>query len=60
MSRYNWLIGHEVRVFANDPGDRVSIPGRVIPKTLKIVLDTYLLNTQQYKVLSRGKWSNPG
>ena len=31
------LVG---RVFANDPGDRGSIPGRVIPKTLKMVLDT--------------------
>ena len=29
-------------------------------KTLKIVLDTSLLNTQHYKVLSRVKWSNPG
>ena len=35
------------RVFANVPGDRGSIPGRVIPKTLKMVLDIYLLNTQQ-------------
>ena len=38
------------RVFANGPGDLGSIPGRVIPKTLKMVLDTSLLNTQQYKV----------
>ena len=30
--------------------DLDSIPGRVIPKTLKMVLDTALLNTQQYKV----------
>ena len=34
------------RVFANDPGDLSSIPGRVIPKALKMVLDTSLLNTQ--------------
>ena len=27
-----------------------SIPGIVIPKTLKMVLDATLLNTQQYKV----------
>ena len=33
--------------------------GCVIPKTLKMVLDTSLLNTLQYKVLSRVKWSNP-
>ena len=39
-----------VRVFANGPGGLGSIPGRVIPKTLKIVLDAYLLNTQYYKV----------
>ena len=32
-----------------------SISGRVIPKTLKIVLDTSLLNTQQYKVRIKGK-----
>ena len=44
-----------VRVFANGLGDLGSIPGRVIPKTLKMVLDTSLLNTQQYKVLIKGK-----
>ena len=38
------------RVFANGPGDLGSISGRVIPKTLKMVLDTSLLKTQQYKV----------
>ena len=36
------------RVFPNGPGDLGSIPGRVIPKTRKMVLDTALLNTQQY------------
>ncbi len=35
-----------------------SIQSWIIPKTLKMVLDTSLLNTQQYKV--RIKWSNPG
>ena len=34
------------RVFANGPGDLCSIPGRVIPKTVKMVLNTSLLNTQ--------------
>ena len=29
--------------------------GHVIPKTLKMVLDTSLLNTQQYKVCIKGK-----
>ena len=42
-------------VFANGPGDLGSIPGRVIPKTLKMVLETSLLNTQQYKVGIEGK-----
>ena len=36
-------------------GDLGSIPGRVIPKTLKMVLDTTLLNTQHYKVRFKGK-----
>ncbi len=39
-----------VRVFANCPGDLGSIPGRVIPKTQKMVLDATLLNTQHYKI----------
>ena len=43
------------RVFANGPGDLGSTPGRVIPKTQKMVLDTTLLNTQQYKVRIKGK-----
>ena len=49
-----------VRVFANGPGDRGSIPGQVIPKTQKMVLDTTLLNTQHYKVRIKVKWNNPG
>ena len=32
-----------------------SIPGRVIPKTQKLVLDASLLNTQHYKVRIKGK-----
>ena len=47
-----------VRVFTNGPADLGSVPGRVIPKTQKMVLDASLLNTQPYKV--RVKWSNPG
>ena len=42
---YQTLIGQVSRVFAKDPGDLGSIPGCVIPKTLKMVLDTSLLNT---------------
>ena len=49
------LIGLVGRVSANGPGDMVSIPGCVIPKTLKMVLETSLLNTQQYKVRIKGK-----
>ena len=51
----NQLIGLVGRVFANGPWDLGSILGRVIPKTLKIVLDTSLRNTQQYKVHIEGK-----
>ena len=43
------------RVFAIDPGDQVSIPGRVIPKTFKMVLETSFLITQKYKVRMKGK-----
>ena len=43
------------RVFANGPGDQGSIPGRVILKTQKMVLDATLLNTQHYKVRIKGK-----
>ena len=48
-------IGLGVRVFANGPGDLGSIPGRVIPKTQKMVLDASLLNTQHYMVRIKGK-----
>ena len=48
----HWSMG---RVFANILGDLGSIPGCVIPKSIKIVLDPSLLNTQQYKVCIKGK-----
>ena len=51
------LVG---RVLANGPGDLGSIPGRIIPKTLKMVLDTSLLNTQQYKVRIKGSGAIQG
>ena len=51
----NQAIGLMSRVFSNGPGDRGSIPGRVIPKTQKMVLDAVLLNTQYYKVRIKGK-----
>ena len=50
----NRLIILVVRVLANGPGDLGSIPSRVILKTLKMVLDTSLLNTQQYMVRIKG------
>ena len=49
------LIGLVDRVFANGPGDQGSITRQIIPKTFKMALDTYLLNTQQYKVRIKGK-----
>ena len=42
-------------MFTNGPEDWGSIPGRVIPKTQKIVLDAALLSTQHYKVNIKGK-----
>ena len=48
-------IGIMVREFANGPGNLGSILGRVIPKTLKMILDASLLNTQYYKVRIKGK-----
>ena len=56
MMKNSYLkLGLVGRVFANGPGDLVLIPGRVIPKTLKMVLDTSLLNIQHYKVRTKGK-----
>ena len=49
------MSGLAVRVFANRPGDLGSIPGQVILKTQKMVLDASLLNTQQYKVRIKDK-----
>ena len=46
------LVG---RVFTNGLGDQGSIPGQVIPKTQKMVLDAALLNTQHYKVQIKDK-----
>ena len=49
------LISLVGRVFFNGVGNRGSIPGRVLPKTLKMILDTFLLNTQKYKERIKGK-----
>ena len=52
---YDQAIGLMSWVFVRGPGDQVSIPGWVIPKTQKLVLDAVLLNTQIYKVRIKGK-----
>ena len=49
------LLGQMISMVANGPGDRGSIPGRVIPKTPKMMLDAALLSTQHYKVRIKGK-----
>ena len=46
------LVG---RLFANGQGYLGLVPGHVIPKTLKMVLEACLLDTQQYKVHIKGK-----
>ena len=52
---HNQAIGLMSKVFADRLGDQFSIPGRVILKTRKMVLDAVLLNTQHYKVRIKGK-----
>ena len=49
------MINRNLIFLSIGQGDSGSIPGCIIPKTLKIVLDTSLLNTQQYKVCIKGK-----
>ena len=49
------FIAMMVREFANGLGDRGSIPGRVLPKTQKMVLNASLLNIQHYKGRIKGK-----
>ena len=55
----NWAISLMSRVFANGPGNRGSIPARVIPKSQKWYLmpPCLLLNIIRYG--SRVKLSNP-
>ena len=49
------LVGLVGRVFDNGSGDLGSIPVHVMPKTLKMLLDTSLLKPQQFKVHIKGK-----
>ena len=46
-------------MFANGPGERGSIPGRVKPKTQKMLRDTASLNNLHYKVRIKGKVERP-
>ena len=57
---YFWL-GHwpNGRVFANFREDSGSIPGQVMPKSQKMVLDAAFFNTQDYKVWIKGKVEQP-
>ena len=50
---YCWSVSEKIG--ANGTGDLDSISGHVIPKTLKMVLDTSLFNIQQYKVCIKSK-----
>ena len=56
---YSILISKSERcmcyVCANSPGNCGSIPGWIIPKTQKMVLDAALLNTEHYKVWINSK-----
>ena len=54
------LIGLVDRVLANGPGDLGSIPGCIIPKTLKWYLIPPWLTLSNIRYISRVKWSNPG
>ena len=51
-------IGIMSRVFTNGPKDRGSIPGQVIPKTQKMVLDAAFLTLSIIWYWSKVKWSN--
>ena len=54
---YKNIVG---RVFASGPKDQSSIPGRVIPKTQRMVLYASLPDTLYYKVQIKCKWGNAG
>ena len=56
----NQLIVLVSRVFTNCPRRPGFNPRSRHTKDFKMVFDTSLLNTQQYKVHIKVKWSNPG
>ena len=49
-----------VLFFVNSPGDRGSIPARVISKTRKWYLISHCSILSVIRYVSRVKWSNPG
>ena len=49
------MLSVQIYSLFNNPGDLGSIPGRVIPKTQKLVFDASLLKTQHYNVRIEGK-----
>ena len=55
LASYDIPVHYPRLSHTNGPRDRGSIPGRIIPKTQKMVLDATLFNTQLYKVRIRGK-----
>ena len=55
-----WAISRMGRVFAKDPGDRGSIPGRIIPKTQKFYWMPPSLRLTIVRYGSRIMWRNPG
>ena len=48
-------IGLISRVFTNGKQNYGSIPGRIIPKTQKMLFDIDLLSTQHYKARIKGE-----
>ena len=44
-----------VTVVVNGPGDQGSVPGLVVPKSQKILVNASLLPTQHYNVQIKGK-----
>ena len=55
----DWAIDLMSRVFADRLEDQGSIPGRIIPKTQKVIFDAAYLNTKHYNVRIKGKVHQP-
>ena len=64
LSKWYYYINSEnsnnlKHLFDNSQADQGSIPGRVIPKTQRMILDAILVNTQHYKVWIKDKVEVP-